>query len=156
MNKILFVLILLMTFVIGCQGNIPVKVENKIQLVPVTITHPSVTVTQETTVTKYTQTLNRFENYAELRAWLDGIYLEMREAKQADWNCVDCSWWLIERAQADGYLMVYHGILAEAYNTCFTNLQLDGAHAITATYINGHTYLIEPQNFEVFPDYEVE
>jgi predicted GH43/DUF377 family glycosyl hydrolase len=122
-----------------------------VTILPVTVTETPITVT----VTRHIQTLNRFASYAELRAWLDEVQPEMRAARQPGWNCTNAAWWLVERAQADGWLMVYHGIKAEAYNSVFTNLQLDGAHAITATYINGSTYLIEPTGFEVFPSWEV-
>lgn len=114
----------------------------------ITAIYPTVTITE----TVYTSELVRFESYQELRTWLDSVYFEMRGARQPDWICQDYSWWLVERASQDGYLMIYHGIRAEQYNNSFTNLQLDGGHAITATYINGLTYLIEPQNFEVFPN----
>lgn len=114
------------------------------------------TISETICVTEYIQILNQFESYEELSSWLESVKSEMRTARQTDWICQDFSWWLVNRAQKDGFLMIFHGIKPEAYNSCFTNLQLDGAHAITATYINGHTYLIEPQNMEVFPSYNIQ
>lgn len=118
----------------------------------ITITHTKETHTIERI---YTGELVRFESYSELRAWLDTVEPEMRAYRSPELKCGDYSWWLIERAMQDGYLIVYHSITAEQYNSSFTNLQLDGAHAITATYINGLTYLIEPQGFEIFPNKEM-
>lgn len=151
MNKvILLVLLLFCGSVSGCLS---------VDLQPVvekTITAPPETVTTTTTEVIYTGVLKRFSSYEELAYWLASIENEMRAARQPDWTCSNYAWWLVERAQADGYLMVFHPVLAEVYNSSFTDLQLDEAHAITATYISGHTYLIEPQNLEVFPNYNVE
>jgi len=112
--------------------------------------YPTATITETVTQKVYSE-LSYFNNYGELSGWLDSIRGEMKNYRQPEYNCVDYSWWLIDRARQDGYFIVFHPINPEQYNNSFTELQLDGGHAITATYINNKTYLIEPQNFEVFP-----
>ena len=112
--------------------------------------YPTATITETVTQKVYSE-LSYFNNYGELSGWLDSIRGEMKNYRQPEHNCVDYSWWLINRAKQDGYFIVFHPINPEQYNNSFTELQLDGGHAITATYINNKTYLIEPQNFEVFP-----
>ncbi len=103
----------------------------------------------------YSNDFRYFTSYAELRIWLDSVKTEIRAAVQPDWNCQSYAWWLFERAIEDGYLMAKYGIRAETYNAVFER-QITGAHAINATFINNHTYLIEPQGLKVFPDFEIE
>ena len=103
----------------------------------------------------FTTELERFGSYAELREWLDKIQIELWAACDPGWNCQDFAWWLFERAIEDGYLMAYYGIRPGTYNAAFER-QISTAHAINSTYINGFTYLIEPQDLKVFPDWEVE
>ena len=113
----------------------------------------TVTITKATTVTMVVyKDLSYFRDYNELSTWLDGIWDEYKEYREPEYNCVDYSWWLIERARQDGYFIVYHPINPEQYNSSFSKLTIDGGHAITATYIHGKTYLIEPQNLEVYPN----
>jgi len=171
MKKLILLIIVICLISGGCTEYKNITVTETTTHPPVTIQDPPLIITQPPvteikTVLKtetFTRTLypspcdlRKFGSYGDLTDWLDSIRVEIKEARSPDWNCTNYAWWLVERAMKDGYLMIYHGISAEAYNSSFTDLQLDGAHAITATYINGHTYLIEPQNLEVFPNYDIE
>lgn len=95
--------------------------------------------------------LRNFGTYEALRTWLDSVREDLNDASRAYWNCQDYAWWLFERAMADGYLMAKYSIRPDTYNEAF-NANITGAHAINATYIRRHTYLIEPQGLLTFPD----
>jgi hypothetical protein len=99
--------------------------------------------------------LRNFGSYQVLRDWLDDVREDLNDASRAYWNCQDYAWWLFERALADSYLMAKYSIGPDTYNEAF-DANITGAHAINATYINRHTYLIEPQGLIIFPDWEIE
>jgi hypothetical protein len=111
--------------------------------------------TTETAIeTVYSGKIEQFKSLNELRDWLDKIEPELESSKKPDWICQDFAWWLVERALRDCKLMTYYSLDAKNYYSLF-GVEIKSAHAITATYIQGYTYLIEPQGLEVFPDWNI-
>ena len=160
MKKLLWILLvaalLLFSFSAGGYLNPRTEtVEIPVRVVETVIEERIVEVPAPYEVRVFTTELERFESYAELEEWLRQIQIELWEDMEPGWVCRDFAWWLFERAIEEGYLMAYHSIRPETYNAVFTR-QISTAHAINATFINGYTYLIEPQDFKVFPDFEIE
>lgn len=164
-NKILIPILLLILLISSCSKETDYIRLNIIETSVTTTTEHTIstltqektqteTVTSTTTQTVYTGKLEPFKSYQELRDWLDRIKPELEQAKQIDWICQDYAWWLVERAIDDCKLMIYYSLDPKGYKSLF-GVEVETAHAITGTYINGYTYLIEPQTLQIFPDWSI-
>lgn len=130
---------------------IPVEVE---RIVTVTVTEYVTTIKEvpvevEKTISLPVE-LRQFESPEELRDWLG------EEGKQyllLPPGVEDICWYyalaLQERARKAGYDIFFQTAWPEVYNSFFSLMAIDTAHALNATIIKGQVYFIEPQTNEI-------
>ena len=119
-----------------------------------TIWATSPAVTQTIYQDRFITEIRHFESKTQFYSWYLSVKDKMFADSKPSWLCSDYSWWLVERATNDGYLLSYSQIWNDAYNSIFKWNKfagLDGSHAIVSTPINDFTVYLEPQNGEIFP-----